>query len=155
EKARAEERLAKKRLITVELFPRGGDVPESPGETIGRIVQLINRVRITRRSIGNIYEFGVFANWMARFLDKLVGVDTPEEKKLKEPEQATVLSAAVDALKAYFDEDRPGDPDPKQAAADCVVPCKTVTRIDEIRNSGLLDEYRIAIETFYRLVESK
>jgi hypothetical protein len=60
-----------KRLITVELFPRSGDFPKTPSDSIGRIIELRDRVKVTTKAVGNIYEFTVFANWLRRFLGNL------------------------------------------------------------------------------------
>jgi predicted acylesterase/phospholipase RssA len=95
--------IANKRLVTVELFPRQGDFPRTLFEAFGRIVELNNRVKVTKRSIGNIYEFGVLVNWLSRYLRYLAGVAGGPVSQTRITE---VENARTENLKRAFTKDQ-------------------------------------------------
>src|SRR5205823_6467354 len=121
---------------TVELFPRSGDYPKNIVDTFQRIIEIQDRVKVTRQAVGNIYQFAVFANWLSRFFLKLAdpspiikdqlrsdGVPVDEENVAREVRsiQNTVLRAAEAAMSDYFGDSRPGRALPGEVNADCSV----------------------------------
>jgi predicted acylesterase/phospholipase RssA len=69
----ARRNATQKRLITVELFPREGAVPTTFADSANRVIELRDRVKVTKRSTGSVYEFGVLVNWLGRFFHNLAG----------------------------------------------------------------------------------
>jgi predicted acylesterase/phospholipase RssA len=92
-----------KRLITVELVPRGSSVPVSFLETMNRLLQMILRNKFTAQTRDGIYEFGAVVNWLARFVSLLAKATFPQPDRL--PKDHLVSPAVVKEFQKTIKDD--------------------------------------------------
>jgi predicted acylesterase/phospholipase RssA len=167
---RFEQDATKKRLITVELFPRSGDFPRTLSESFARVVEIQDRVKVTRRSIGAIYEFGVLVNWLSRFIHLFVdlsGGAASEQELVRSRDELDGLGITAKelntarrvareiariAMKNYFLENRPGAALPGMVEEDCTVTTESIDRTDELQVVGLDQRSLAAINELAKLL---
>jgi predicted acylesterase/phospholipase RssA len=121
-------RPTRKRWISVEVFPREGPAPTTIFHLPNRLIQMMGRAKITRRTRDTIYEYGTLANWLEAFFHELSEDESskslalefaeemlPEEYQPLEEKMPDPEDKEIEELRQKLKDDRIPSDDKKQA----------------------------------------